>query len=143
MTAQEAFALMMREQVAPALRDLGLKGSGQVFSIPSDRYWALIGFQKSVGSSSEAVKFTVNLQVVDRDAWAKASEEQPWRGPKPKANVRPGVPGSWGERIGTLMPPRNDYWWSIEPDRPTEPVAGEVVAALRDHGLPEMKRRMI
>src|SRR4051812_36014984 len=100
MTAQEAFALMMREQVAPALRGLGLEGSGQTFSLPSDRYWALVGFQKSVGSSSAAVKFTMNLQVVPRDAWARASEEQPWRGPKPKANVRPGLPGAWGDRIG-------------------------------------------
>jgi hypothetical protein len=142
MRAQEAFASMMRQQVAPALRDLGLKGSGQVFSIPSDRYWALIGFQKSVGSTSEAVKFTVNLQVVSRDDWAKASEAQRWRGAKPKANVRPGLPGAWGERIGALMPSGNDHWWWVEPDRPTEQVADEVVAALRDHGLPVMKRRM-
>jgi hypothetical protein len=144
MKAQEAFASMMREQVAPALRDLGLKGSGRVFSIPSDRYWALIGFQKSVYSSSEAVSFTVNLQVVSRESWVKAREELDWLGPKPKPNVRPpsAVPDTWGERLGALMPRGEDHWWSIDPDEPTEEVAVEVVAALRAYGLPAMKRHM-
>src|SRR5260221_5989221 len=96
MTAQEAFASMMRQRVAPTVRDLGLKGSGQAFSIPSDRYWALIGFQKSGFSTSGAVLFTVNLKVVSREVWAKAYEEGPWRGPKPTANVLAAVSEAWG-----------------------------------------------
>jgi hypothetical protein len=110
--------------------------------MPSERYWAPVGFQKSVISNSAAVKFTVNLQVVPRDAWAEALEEQPWRGAKPRANVLSRVPGSWDERIGRLLPAGNDLWWRIEPDRTTQPVAQEVVAAIRDLGLPEMKRHM-
>src|SRR3954453_12481053 len=99
---------MMREQVAPALRSLGLKGSGQSYSIPSDSYWALVGFQKSRASSAGAVKFTVNLQVQPRDAWARAYEEHWWIGAKPSPNTRASVEGGWWSRIGQLLPDSGD-----------------------------------
>jgi hypothetical protein len=132
---------MMREQVAPALRQLGLKGSGQAFSLPSERHWALIGFQKSAISSSASVKFTVNLQVVSQEAWLEARKANPRMPNRPSANSLWPVEG-WHDRIGLLLPKRGDRWWWIEPDRPTEPVAEDVVVAIRDYGLPEMKRRM-
>jgi hypothetical protein len=133
---------MMREQVAPALRALGLKGSGQSYAIPADAYWALVGFQKSIASSAGAVKFTVNLQVHPRDAWARAYEKRPSMGAKPSANTLAGVEGTWWSRIGRLLPDASDRWRWIEPDRPTDPVGDEVIAAIRDYGLPEMRRRM-
>jgi Domain of unknown function (DUF4304) len=144
MKAQEVFRVMMREQVAPALRELGFRGSGQSFTLPSDEYWALVGFQKSDSSSARAVKFTVNVQVAPKEEWAKAAREKPWLGSRPSPNVVGAsyVPGGWSERIGLLLPVRTYRWWWVEPDRLTEPVAREVVAAIRDHGLPEMKRRM-
>jgi hypothetical protein len=42
-TAQNTFKRMMREQVAPKLRVLGFKGSGQKFVLASDSHWALLG----------------------------------------------------------------------------------------------------
>ena len=140
--AQEAFTVMMREQIAPALRSLGLKGSGQSYSIPSESHWALVGFQKSGASSAGAVKFTVNLQVQPRDAWERAYQERSWIGAKPSPNTLAGVEGGWWSRIGQLLPDGEDRWWWIEPDRPTEPVADEVIAAIRDYALPGMRLRM-
>jgi hypothetical protein len=134
---------MMREQVAPALRGLGIKGSGQSFAIPSERYWALIGFQKSRRSSSAVLEFTVNLTVVSRAAWAAAFESHPWIGEKPRPNVRAAMAeDEWHSRIGTLLASRRDRWWSVAADRPTEPVAREVVDVIRDVGLPAMRERM-
>ncbi len=133
---------MMREDVAPALRELGFKGSGQSFSLPSDRYWALVGFQKSAYSDATAVKFTVNLRVVSKEDWERAREAQPWRGQRPSPNDAGSVPGGWYARIGQLLPSRADQWWRVDPDTPTEQTAQAVVAAIRDFGLPEMRRRM-
>jgi uncharacterized protein DUF4304 len=124
------------------LRSLGLKGSGQSYEIRSDRYWALVGFQKSVASSADAVTFTVNLQVHSRDAWARAYDERPSIGAKPSANTLVGVEGTWWSRIGKLLPDASDRWWRIESGSPIEPVADEVITALRDYGLPEMRRQM-
>jgi hypothetical protein len=41
-----------------------------------------------------------------------------------------------------LLPSRTDHWWWVQPGRPTEPVAREVVAAIRDHVLSEKERHM-
>jgi hypothetical protein len=88
------------------------------------------------------VKFTVNLQIHTRDAWARAYEKRPSLGEKPSPNTLAGVEGTWWSRIGNLLPDGGDRWWWIEPDRPTEPVGDEVIAAIRDYALPEMRRRM-
>src|SRR5947209_7169681 len=66
-SAQETFKRMMREQVAPQLRALGFKGSGQRFTLPSDSHWALLGFQRSAWGDSRKGKFTINLTVVSKD----------------------------------------------------------------------------
>src|SRR6266508_1633339 len=63
-TAQESFKQMLRDHVAPALREMGFRGSGQNFSLRSDSHWALLDFQKSQWSSEDKIAFTVNLPVV-------------------------------------------------------------------------------
>jgi len=133
----------MRDEIAPVLRQFGLRGSGQAFSIPSDAYWAQIGFQKSDSSNALIVKFTVNLKVVSREAWAETARTHRWLGAKPSPNTQASlVPGAWDVRIGLLLPSGRDEWWRIEPDTPTAPVAGEVLVAIHDFGLPAMRRRM-
>jgi hypothetical protein len=34
-----------------------------------------------------------------------------------------------------------DHWWTITPEFPTEPVAGEVLAAIEQFALPEIRQR--
>jgi hypothetical protein len=65
-TAQETYREMMKTQVAPALRGLGFKGSGQNYELPSPGHWAMLGFQKSAWSDASALRFTVNVLVVSR-----------------------------------------------------------------------------
>ena len=42
-TAQETYGEMLKALVAPGLRAMGFKGSGQNYRVPSDDYWALLG----------------------------------------------------------------------------------------------------
>jgi hypothetical protein len=91
-------------------------------------------------SNSAEVRFTVNVTVAGREAWSKACAERPYIGQRPSANTSAGV--GWGERIGLLMPGGNDQWWAISGDAPTEPVAGEVIAAIDEFVLPAMQKRM-
>jgi hypothetical protein len=135
--AQDAFKRMMQEQVAPALRRLGFKGSGQTFTLPSDTHWALIGFQKSVWGNSHELRFTVNLTVVGKQAWESARVERPFLGARPTANTSYGFP-TWRQRIGFLLPERLDLWWPVVAGSSTESAAEEVIAAIRDYALPEM-----
>jgi len=141
MTAQEAFTMMVKEQIAPALRALGFKGSGQRFVLPSEEYWAQIGLQKFTRSNRDFVDFTANVTVVRRDVWEAERAETPYLPKQPAPNIFYGT-YAWQERIGSLLPERDEKVWRVDPDRPTEPVAEEFVAAIRDYALPAMRKRM-
>ena len=46
-TAQQAFVSMAKNEIAPRLRELGFKGSGQKFRLPSDTHLLALDFQRS------------------------------------------------------------------------------------------------
>src|SRR5215203_3046681 len=92
-TAQAVFKTMLRDQVAPRLRELGFEGSRQNFSLPSETHYALLAFQKSDFSDKSAVRFTVNLTVVGREDWEQGSRrawpDQPLRPPQANSGLPP------------------------------------------------------
>ena len=86
-TPQQVFHDLMKETFAPALRSVGLKGSGGRFELPSERYWAQLGFQKSAYSDSAVLMFTVNLSVINREVWAEQASAAPHLGEEAKAEA--------------------------------------------------------
>jgi hypothetical protein len=146
MTAQETFAAMLRDEVAPALRKLGLKGSGQRYELPSDDYWAIVGFQKSKWSDAAEVAFTLNLTVASRRGCAEARATHPHLPERPSptrtlygAGVDKWI---WQSRIGLLLPDRNDRWWDVTAGQDTRALATELIDIIRDRALPAMRERM-
>jgi hypothetical protein len=137
-TAQETFSRMLRELVAPALRDLGFKGSGQVFELPAEGAWALLGFQKSVGSHKGEVKFTINLVVAQKEKWAAARQERPYLPVRPSANAKYGS-YAWCQRIGSVHPRRKDHWWRLSADSDGRALAHEVVDWIARYALPAFR----
>ena len=141
MTAQELYRVLQRDHLAPALRGLGLRGSGGSWVLPSPTHWAVLGLQASRSSTRHEALFTVNVQVVERDAWDLLRAEQPSLGPRPNPGVMAGPP-AWWERIGLLMPGGLDHWWTVRPGDDPAVVAGQVAAAVAEHALPAMRARM-
>lgn len=145
MTAQDAFQAMMRERIAPALRELGCKGSGQTYVLPSEDYWALIGFQKSSQGDARSTRFTINVTVVARREWAQARLEQQHLPERPSPITRFGEP-AWQVRIGRLLPDASggwsDRWWDVPAEGAADRTVAEVIEAIRDHALPAMRERM-
>ena len=141
-SATEAYRAMLSEEIAPALHDLGLESSGEQYELPNDAYWALIGFQYSRKTiTRKKLRFTVNLLVASRKLWAEKHAADPDLYPeRPDASAL--RVEFWWSRLGELLPDRTDRWWAITPDRLTSPVAAEVVAAIREHGLPAMREQM-
>jgi len=127
----------MKEEIAPALRRLGFKGSGQRFELPSDTHWAIVGFQKFSWSSQDQVEFTLNVTVVSRDEWMRAQEERPYLPARPSASVGAGF--GWETRIFSHIPGTTEKTWIIAGDRPTKPVASDVVGAIEQFVLPAMQ----
>lgn len=139
-TPQQVYADLMKTRFAPALRRAGLKGSAGRFQLPSDKYWALLGFQKSAYSDSTEVQFTVNLSVISRDVWTEQVSARTDLGAQPKPGT---FYGSWAEqiRIGKLTPTGEDVWWPIKRGIDPEPVAALVVSTLLELGLPWLKSK--
>ena len=109
-TAQDAYRRMMKDQVAPALRSIGFKGSGGKFHIALGDYLAHVEAQKSVHNSTSHVEFTWNLDV--------------WHLPSPEPR------GVWSDRLGAPMPTRYDKWWRVDEGISPDEVAQAVVEAL-------------
>lgn len=143
LSAQDAYKVLMRDYIAPRLRELGFKGSGREFWLSSESFWAGIGFQASAWSDKSAVQFTVNVQVVEKDRWAELVASRPDRKypRRPAANSSYGSRVAWATRIGELMDGQ-DHWWSTRGVVDLAALAEEVIREIRDKALPEMRSRI-
>ncbi|WP_018277778.1 DUF4304 domain-containing protein [Teredinibacter turnerae] len=139
-TAQVKFKELIKNTIAPALRENGLKGSGQEFSIKSDDYWALIGLQKSMYSDSQGLKFTINIYVVSKQQWEEGREQYSYFPKKPSPNTKWQL--GWSERIGMLMPSKLDHWWEFNNRTEERELAQQVVHAIMEYAVPAMQSRM-
>lgn len=139
-TVQDEFKLLMKDRIAPKLRELGFKGSGQNYSLPSDAYWALVGFQKSMFSDSHELKFTINILVVNKNEWEKARSERSYFPAKPNPTTKWGI--GWERRIGFLLPEKCDHWWSMELNSNLENISGQVVESVAKYVLPAIHEQM-
>jgi uncharacterized protein DUF4304 len=135
LTAQDTFRAMMREQIAPALRELGFKGSGQVYLLPSGTHWAMLSFQKSAYSDAERIRFAVNFDVTTKEEWehrrrafgAPARPSPSWLHNRSIADqLLPG--GGWMQ-----------HWWHLRINEPVRPLVDDVVSRIEHEALPAMR----
>lgn len=130
-TAQQVFAAMLKKEIAPRLRELGLKGSGQRFRLPSETHRLSLDFQRSAYNDILEVRFTVNLsaQLIDSSSTTSDGFTPPrpvWEPPK---------------RLGVLSRGA-DHWWEVVPDEPTLKVADEVLQEIREFGIPWLRKQV-
>jgi hypothetical protein len=140
-TAQETYSEMLKTLIAPRLRELGFKGSGQNYRMPSGDHWAMLGFQKSTSSEASHVRFTVNVLVVSRSGWDAVRSESPHLPERPTATTYWGT-FVWQKRVGDLLPGGEDLWWEVDAGADATELADAVVWAVRDYVLPAMLRQM-
>jgi hypothetical protein len=137
---QDTFRELLKCTVAPRLREYGLKGSGQNYAIKSDSHWALIGFQKSMFSDSDGLKFTINLYVVPKEHWEAERRERSYLPTTPTANVH--WPVGWVKRIGYLLPKGQDHWWPLDANTELSGLADEIVDAICNQAVPAMQEQL-
>lgn len=149
MTPKELYSEMFKVSLAPALRALGLTGSVPQFVLPSDVCWAGVGFQReSKYTTPTTTGFTVNLSVVRKDVWQRVRTAPPPGLPaRPDPNVSYALEGLgrealWMRRLGQVMPQPRDRWWRLVVGEPYEPVTVEILAALRDYGIPALQAQI-
>jgi hypothetical protein len=138
--AQDTFKELLKCSVAPRLRECGLKGSGQNYAIKSLTHWALIGFQKSVFSDADELKFTINLYVVPKERWEAERTERSYLPTNPTANVH--WPVGWVKRIGYLLPKGQDHWWTLDANTDIKDLADEIVEVICNTAVPTMQEKI-
>jgi hypothetical protein len=132
---------MLRTQVAPVLRQMGFRGSGGRFHLPNERGdHALVGFQKHSSDGGQVCQLTVNVSFNTHDAWEQFRAQEPELSAKPTAQDE--APGGWQERVGYLLDPPHDHWWTIRSEEDVEAVADHVTAILRSAVVPQLMARL-
>jgi hypothetical protein len=138
---QATYRAMLRDQIAPAMRALGLEGSLTNYRFADRDALGVMSFQSSMGKDRDLKRFTINLYAVSRaDRLAVRRREPGQRERRPDTYGALGL--GWQQRIGMVMPIRRDTWWEIRPDTNPAPVAMEVITAICDFGLPAIRANM-
>jgi hypothetical protein len=126
-TAQDKFETLVRERLAPWLKDQGFKRKSTTFRRERDDAWQIVNFQRSSSSNAQLVKFTVNLGV----AYASLHAEPVW--------AKRGWPMEYecdfDTRVG-LLAKGHDHWWKLRAFLPDRRIADEVLDDLSRHALP-------
>lgn len=119
---------MLRDQVAPTIREFGFKGSGRNFRQMTERGdLAFVNFQGSDTSTSSDARFYINVSVLPAPWFEVVTDPWPQR-PKPSY--------SFGLYQDRLDPPSGQRW-SVTDELSSHSTAREIVAQLTGaRGLP-------
>jgi hypothetical protein len=133
MTALEAFAALLHEQIAPLLAAEGFEVAGQTFHRPVGSNWEVIALERNQVRGRDHLKLNANLAVaIDRLRGAG----QDWSdGRRPSA-----AECHFGVALGQLLTGRN-VWWDLDPDTDLAMLGETLIEAIRRYGLPWLEVR--
>lgn len=120
-------------RIAPVLKGHGFSRKGLTFYINRDGNYGLINFQKSTKSNSDMIIFTINIGVISRRLLQFFSAEQ-------RSTDLFVDNCHWRERIGFMLPTRQDKWWTIEANTSTEHLAEELCEYIVSLAIPEINK---
>ena len=110
------------------LKPRGYVKSGSTFRLRSPEIVSIVSMQSSTSSTSALAKVTINLGI---HVLALQDPQRPEKNPSTSS-------AHWHQRIGQLMPEKNDVWWSIHTIDEAGSVAAEVVRRVEQFGLPAL-----
>lgn len=122
----DAKSALMKDLVAPGLRKLGFKGSGNNYLYTDPDYFININFQQT--SMWPGSAFYINITVQDRKNWAKEHGDKPYR----KA-----YGDKFFSRINDADKSLPDHW-SIFGDTDIDAVAEMILNTLEHKFLPKL-----
>jgi hypothetical protein len=124
---------LLQEIVAPALKGRGYSRRRNSFYLCRGSNCGLINFQKSVASNKDRLSFTINLGIASGRLLDFLSAKR--RGLGLTIDDC-----HWASRIGALLPPRHDKWWTINCETSLEDMGRGIVRCLMDIATPEIEK---
>ena len=112
---------------------MGFEGSRNLYLLPDDAAWRQLGIQGSVKNGGGLSRFTINLHVIGREEWAGLVAADASLPPRPNPTVHWNV--GTAARIG-LLATGTDTWWEVRADTKLTRLADEVLAMVREVGVP-------
>ena len=117
----------------PTLKREGFIKSSRTFRRARLNCTQIVNVQGSWTNYREEGQFTINLAVYFPEAARLHGQF--------KITNRPTIMDCMiDQRIGVLMPIRQDYWWDFDSKTDLDKIAKEVVSACMDFGLPWLER---
>ena len=124
------FRRLLRE-LRPALADNGFHRKSQNFVIESPECWGVINFQKSLYSSRQQKRFTVNVAIAAKRVLRFYDE------PEDKSPLH--YKCHWEVRLGQLIPGSSDRWWTLSDEGSYPSVLAEVKELVTGRAIPIVK----
>lgn len=122
-------------RVAQTLRGRGFSKKGNCFFREAEGNWGLIGFQKSRKSSADEVVFTLNIGTCSGRLLRFFFQD--WLDQKPSIEIC-----HWRERIGFLLPDRQDKWWTIKSSDSIDFLVAELNCHMVDVVFPSINQNL-
>lgn len=132
--ASERYKALIKE-ISALLKEKDFSRKGTCFYIRQDANWGLLDFQKSRKSTADEVLFTINLGVCSGRLLEFFSPDL--------LTQKPSIETChWRERLGFLLPDRQDKWWVIKATEPHNSVVDELKGCLVQAAIPAIERRL-
>ncbi len=111
--------------LAEMLGPVGFRQSGSVFTRSRKDIVHLLSLQSSAETTASSLRVTANLAI-----WVESLAGE---------RTKPDVSASqWRQRIGFLLPVRQDHWWIARSDSEARDAAAEIRDAITKYGLPAL-----
>lgn len=130
MKASELYKELIKG-ISSLLKEQCFSRKGNCFYLRQGNNWGLIDFQKSRKSSADEVLFTINIGICSGALLEFFSPELIEK--KPSIEVC-----QWRERLGFLLPRRQDKWWSVR-EAAIDSLLDELAGYLLKIAIPEIK----
>lgn len=141
-TAQTAFEEMLRTLIAPELRALGFKGSGNSFRMVRGDFKVGIHFQKDRHSTREAVAFDLNVSLSNQ-AVSEAFDAENRQAMRLGREVESAHSGVFNMRLSHFgEAQRPNFPWVVTVSGSNADVANDVLDSIRNYFLPAVDAEM-
>lgn len=134
MRVSELYKELIKE-IGSLLKEKGFSRKGNCFYLRQRNNWGLLDFQKSRKSTADEIVFTMNLGVCSGrllEFFSPDLLEQ-----KPSIEVC-----HWHERVGFLLPERQDKWWLIRAAEPLDSLVDELKGSLVRVAIPAIEQHL-
>lgn len=148
MTAQEHFNTMVKEHVAPFMKQQGFKKSGTSWGLRGSELWGVVALQRNRHSTSEVIEFWLTLGV----SFDVLNDHLGF--PVPPERVPPSSNMQWHTTLELLTPVDmptefptelrclDDHKrWVLRDDSDIDPLGQEIVTVMQTVAAPAIRRR--